>query len=121
LTEPEAYQRKSRRTGWLSHVKNQVGFRREMPPQRVMSKPELLSIHSIGAEFVYNDDWVTLHRASCPSIKTMEVFMGTEEEYGDFHDPGMKFADPSREDLLSWIEEYWWPGHLPQFCKTCKP
>jgi hypothetical protein len=49
----------------------------------------------------------------------MKVFAGTDAEYGDYRNPGMKFFDLSRDALPSWFTQTWWPGHAPDTCPKC--
>ena len=90
-----------------------------MPPRRVKDDKDLGDIHETGKGFVYNENWSKVHKATCPSIKTMKVFSGTDEEYGEYRNPGMKYFDPSRDDLLAWFREVWWPGGKLEFCNRC--
>jgi len=85
---------------------------------RVKSRAELQAIHSTGIGFIYNDTWCWIHKASCPSVDRMEVYTGPGEDY---HPPGAKYSDQNREALVAWFQSYWWPGHSPNYCKTCNP
>ncbi len=94
-----------------------------MPPRRVKDDRDLGDIHAAGKGFIYNDNWSEIHKATCPSIKTMKVFSGTDEEYGEYKNPGMKYFDLSKDDLLTWFETWWReddrPEGVPRFCTIC--
>jgi hypothetical protein len=88
-------------------------------PRRVRDNNDLRAIRLAAEGFVYNDSGGMVHKAACPSIKTMKVFAGTDTEYGGYKNPGVKYFDRSRDNLVLWLRDSSWLGGQPEFCTRC--